>query len=166
MSKGPGLPDVLWAHCRVKLNNTHMMLSGGEDANKMQSNATYLIEWETWTWTKIADMNYLRTWHHCASIKGTVYVFSFRHNENDPFIPYEKYDAATDMWIVGKILSMQPFSVNTKIIQYENSAVMMVYEPPTTKVYKFDTKYEDWVKTDMIFRGHYRSNAYVALPCH
>ena len=113
----------------------------------MQSNAAYLIEWETWTWTKIADMNYPRTWHDCASIRGTVYVFSFRHNENDPFIPYEKYDAVKDRWILGKILEMQPLLVNTKIVSYGNVAVMMVYEPPTTRVYKFDTEYEDWVKT-------------------
>ena len=41
-SPGPELPDHLWKHCLVRINDTHLFMAGGED-NVKRSKRAYLL---------------------------------------------------------------------------------------------------------------------------
>lgn len=73
VSAGPKLPYVTNKHCIVRVNETHLMLTGGFHLNggwHMERRDAYMIDWRSKTWTKLKKMKKYRMSHGCALVEG------------------------------------------------------------------------------------------------
>jgi hypothetical protein len=77
---GPDLPLELEHHCLVTLNDTTVLLIGGEPADLSHSKATFYYNTEHQTWTEGPSLITGRFYHGCALFK------SHQHGQTDTVI--------------------------------------------------------------------------------
>ena len=67
---GGSLPYPTALACVAEVNDTHVFYSGGESSHK----EAYLLEVDTWTWTRLEDMAYGRSSHSCGKVGDNIVV--------------------------------------------------------------------------------------------
>ena len=102
---GPELPVPVWGHCLVQLNDYSAMLIGGRPLGK----STYLLDFETETWSLGPSMKYDRYLHQCASFKmrglgdrNVIVAVGGYSTEFGMLDKVEYYDERKNEWIESK----------------------------------------------------------------
>ena len=54
--EGPDLPEEIAHHCIAKLNETHVIFSGGMDNEDVPKSSVYMYDLDHDTWTQLSDM--------------------------------------------------------------------------------------------------------------
>ena len=68
--EGPILPNRLYDHCLVALNDTHSMVIGGYSTEERILAEAWIYDWSQETWTRQLDMAVPRDDHYCAVDPG------------------------------------------------------------------------------------------------
>jgi len=101
--EGPELPMAMQGHCKVKLNSTHTMVTGGYSTENQEGRA-YIYDWQAATWTALPQMNSgERFLHGCALLgDGRVLVAGGYHGFGQPdpsdLSTAEVFDLTTMSW--------------------------------------------------------------------
>lgn len=101
--EGPELPVAMQGHCKVKLNSTHTLVTGGYSTENQEGRA-YIYDWQTGTWTALPEMlSGERFLHGCALLgDGRVLVAGGYHGFGQPdpsdLSSSEVFDLTTMTW--------------------------------------------------------------------
>ena len=81
-TKGGELPYAAEFPCVATVNNTHFFFAGGGAFGEYKKEA-YLVETETWTWTRLPDMTFSHYQHSCGRVgRREIVVTGGRFNSN------------------------------------------------------------------------------------
>jgi len=101
--EGPELPLPMQCHCKVKLNSTHTMVTGGFSTENQEGRA-FIYDWQEATWTALPEMNSgERFLHGCALLgDGRVLIAGGYHGMGEPdpsdLSTAEVFDLASMSW--------------------------------------------------------------------
>jgi len=101
--EGPQLPLAMQGHCKVKLNSTHTMVTGGYSTENSEGRA-FIYDWQAGTWTDLPEMiSGERFLHGCALLgDGRVLVAGGYHGFGQPdpsdLSTAEVFDLTTMSW--------------------------------------------------------------------
>ena len=99
---GPDLPTPMDHHCSIRVNTTHIFVSGGLNGVDDLRTA-YLLNWLTRKWTPLPDMTYPRYGHSCgfASDPDRVVAVGGVTGAASTMATSEILDLATLEWTAG-----------------------------------------------------------------
>ena len=71
--QGQMMPYGAYFACSATVNETHIFFAGGHDEDRLRSDA-YLLEVDSWTWTRLEDMAVAREYHSCGRAGRNIVV--------------------------------------------------------------------------------------------
>ena len=140
---GPALPAPLWKHCLIKVNSTHMFMAGGED-NVHRSDRAYLLNLETWQWTRLPDMKRQRSEQGCAVLDNdkVIVVGGFRAFGFEP--RSEILDLATLTWSEGPLDPEIYYEMT--LVPYGDTVLTVETGPLKSTMMKLDRERNEFVE--------------------
>ena len=111
----PDMPKAIMNHCIVQINETHLIVTGGNLAPScdIETNKTFLYNTRTGVWSNGPDLIQARTYHGCSKIifngKPIVLVTggaSNGHADNIKTVEFLDLSAPNAQWVKGKDLPL------------------------------------------------------------
>ena len=153
VGRGPELPYPAKTHCTTLVNNTHVMLTGGEPAMNQPTNASYILDWTTREWHQVQTMPVAISFHSCFTLGHATYAVGGSH--------FLKYSHSSGEWSTLDL----GFSISTPETVVVEGRVLMtgiLFPKEDRKMYEFDPATEGWDLRMEKLRGS-RSNPHTLL---
>jgi hypothetical protein len=159
------LPEALADHCMVKLNNSLLMLIGGENSEQNLTSRTWFLNTLSGNWSKGPDLKTARSWHSC----NTMNWFNPRNSETEIVVVVaggyitgidditasvellflREYDLFQNGWVEGPVL---PYvNAGSSLIKYE-SGLIIVGGWIHRHIYQLSTPKRPWVKMTQLLK--------------
>eukprot|EP00095_Tigriopus_kingsejongensis_P006397 maker-scaffold1351_size46012-snap-gene-0.12 protein:Tk06397 transcript:maker-scaffold1351_size46012-snap-gene-0.12-mRNA-1 annotation:"hypothetical protein" len=102
---GPEMPNRLYDHCMVQLNETHSAVIGGYSTEERILAELWIYNWSDQTWIREEDMAVPRDDHYCALLPdGNVLVAGGVTTDNEYTDQVEIFNVQTRTWETGPTL--------------------------------------------------------------
>jgi len=95
------LPEPWYGHCMIKINESHILITGGHTESNEESKSAFLYSEET-GFTRLEDMKKKRSYHGCSLINDNVVFVAGGYEEDTEYL-----NLTTLNWTAGPNLNIR-----------------------------------------------------------